>query len=560
MAGSYGTPPPKTWAKMVDASPQEPRRGQPAARPLSPSPAAPSSSSADARYTTPGAKAKVPSLDVPTSSTGPYSHRAPTGTWRSSAAASSARASVRSASARLAEPAKPSIRRSAKLIPEVEPGRLPPAAIEAALRAAIAHLEPGRAKIVRAAVLKALPPSADGSISLADFGESWRETVLPLLEAAPRRSECEREDGEAEEAEEGYPRPQAYAVSDDEGDGRGVGSPQQQRASQIRSAVAQSEESALREALAKSEGLAQSELRRSVARVQSAVPELIEEQLAGARHALRLEARGEASVPLQQQLPLLQWLVGDTLHAALGQAGRGRGWGLTARDLRAGRAGARVRVGLRGWPRLRVGRDAPSRGWAPARAPAHMRCTCTCHAHAHACDARAHAMHMHTHAMHMPCTCLAQVGTPLLALLEGEARQRGPTQADVLAAADLLVRRLLRGVALEAERAVLRHGEAHAAHEKADAATVAAAEGEEGAAAEPGGQRGGEPEAAALRKALAAQGEALRRAEAAVAEREVAISRLEAEVRQAEIALTLALILALTLSVALNPSPSPPSP
>ena len=182
------------------------------------------------------------------------------------------------------------------------------------------------------------------------------------------------------------------------------------------------------------------------------------------------------------------------------------------------------------------------------------------HVRPHTCDARAHAMHMHTHAMHMPCTCLAQVGTPLLALLEGEARQRGPTQADVLAAADLLVRRLLRGVALEAERAVLRHGEAHAAHEEADAATVAAAEGEEGAAAEPGGQRGGEPEAAALRKALAAQGEALRRAEAAVAEREVAISRLEAEVRQAEIALTLALILALTLSVALNPSPSPPSP
>ena len=110
-----------------------------------------------------------------------------------------------------------------------EPGRLPPAAIEAALRAAIAHLEPGRAKILRAAVLKTLPPSADGSISLADFGESWRETVLPLLEAAPRRSEREREDGEAEEAEDGYPRPQAYAVSDDEGDGRGVGSPQQQR-------------------------------------------------------------------------------------------------------------------------------------------------------------------------------------------------------------------------------------------------------------------------------------------------------------------------------------------
>ena len=226
-----------------------------------------------------------------------------------------------------------------------EPGRLPPAAIEAALRAAIAHLEPGRAKIVRAAVLKALPPSADGSISLADFGESWRETVLPLLEAAPRRSECEREDGEAEEAEDGYPRPQAYAVSDDEGDGRGVGSPQQQRASQIRSAVAQSEEEAHREALAKSEGLAQSELRRSVARVQGAVPELIEEQLTGARHALRLEARAEASVPLQQQLPLLQWLVGDTLHAALGQAGRGRGWGLTARDLRAGGWGSGS-----GWP------------------------------------------------------------------------------------------------------------------------------------------------------------------------------------------------------------------
>ena len=77
-------------AKM-EASPQEPRRGQPAARPLSPSPAVPSSSSAEARYATPGAKAKVPSLDVPTSSTGPYSHRAPTGTWRSSAAASSAR-------------------------------------------------------------------------------------------------------------------------------------------------------------------------------------------------------------------------------------------------------------------------------------------------------------------------------------------------------------------------------------------------------------------------------------------------------------------------------------
>ena len=132
--------------------------------------------------------------------------------------------------------------------------------------------------------------------------------------------------------------------------------------------------------------------------------------------------------------------------------------------------------------------------------------------------------------MHMPCTYLAQVGTPLLALLEGEARQRGPTQADVLAAADLLVRRLLRGVALEAERAALRHGEAHAAHEEADAATVVAAEGGEGAAAERAGERGGEPEAAALRKALAAQGEALRRAEAAVAEREAAISRLEAEV------------------------------
>ena len=159
--------------------------------------------------------------------------------------------------------------------------------------------------------------------------------------------------------------------------------------------------------------------------------------------------------------------------------------------------------------------------------------------------------------MHMRCTCLAQVGTPLLALLEGEARQRGPTQADVLAAADLLVRRLLRGVALEAERAALRHGEAHAAHEEAASATVAAAGGEEGAAAERGGERGGEPEAAALRKALAAQGEALRRAEAAVAEREAAISRLEAEVRQAEIALTLALILALALTVALIPSPSP---
>ena len=122
--------------------------------------------------------------------------------------------------------------------------------------------------------------------------------------------------------------------------------------------------------------------------------------------------------------------------------------------------------------------------------------------------------------MHMRCTCLAQVGTPLLALLEGEARQRGPTQADVLAAADLLVRRLLRGVALEAERAALRHGEAHAVHEEAAAATVVAAEGGEGAAAERAGERGGEPEAAALRKALAAQGEALRRAEAAGAERE----------------------------------------
>ena len=115
------------------------------------------------------------------------------------------------------------------------------------------------------------------------------------------------------------------------------------------------------------------------------------------------------------------------------------------------------------------------------------------------------------------------MGAPLLALLDGEARQRGPTQAEVLAAADPLVRRLLRGVALEAERAALRNGEAHVAHEAAAAATVAAAEGAEG-----------EPEAVALRKALAAQGEALRRAEAAVAEREVAISRLEAEVRQAE--------------------------
>ena len=50
----------------------------------------------------------------------------------------------------------------------------------------------------------------------------------------------------------------------------------------------------------------------------------------------------------------------------------------------------------------------------------------------------------------MPCTChahtyLAQVGAPLLALLDGEARRRGPTQAEVLAAADPLVRRLLRG-------------------------------------------------------------------------------------------------------------------
>ena len=106
------TSPLRKLAKM-EACPQEPRRGQPAARPLSPSPAVPSSSSAEARYATPGAKAKVPSLDVPTSSTGPYSHRAPTGTWRSSAAASSARASARSASARLAEPAKPSSRRSA---------------------------------------------------------------------------------------------------------------------------------------------------------------------------------------------------------------------------------------------------------------------------------------------------------------------------------------------------------------------------------------------------------------------------------------------------------------
>ena len=183
-----------------------------------------------------------------------------------------------------------------------------------------------------------------------------------------------------------------------------------------------------------------------------------------------------------------------------------------------------------------MGRDALARGRATAHAPAQVH-------------------------MHMPCTYLAQVGTPLLALLEGEARQRGPTQADVLAAADLLVRRLLRGVALEAERAALRHGEAHAAHEEADAATVVAAEGGEGAAAERAGERGGEPEAAALRKALAAQGEALRRAEAAVAEREAAISRLEAEVRQAEIALTLALILAPTLTLALNPSPSPsPSP
>ena len=138
-------------------------------------------------------------------------------------------------------------------------------------------------------------------------------------------------------------------------------------------------------------------------------------------------------------------------------------------------------------------------------------------------------MHMHTHT-HTHIHMLAQVGAPLLALLDGEARQRGPTQAEVLAAADPLVRRLLRGVALEAERAALRNGEAHVAHEAAAAATVAAAEG----VAAEGAER--EPEVAALRKALAAQGEALRRAETAVAEREVAISRLGAEVRQAEAA------------------------
>ena len=85
---------------------------------------------------------------------------------------------------------------------------------------------------------------------------------------------------------------------------------------------------------------------------------------------------------------------------------------------------------------------------------------------------------------------------------------------------------MLRGVALEAERAALRNGEAHVAHEVAAAATVAVAEGLEG----------GPEEAMVLRKALAAQGEALRRAEACVAEREVTISRLEAEVRQAEAA------------------------
>jgi len=306
--------------------------------PMSPSPAVPSTSSADARYTTPGTKAKVPSLNVPTSSSGPHSQRAPTATWRSSA--SSARTSLRSASARLAEPAKPSTMRFAKPTPEAElrgPGRLPPSAIEAALRAAIAHLEPGRAKIVRAAVLKALPPSADGSVSLDAFGESWRETVLPLLDAAPKRSEREREreNSEAEEAEERYASPQAYAVSNEEGDERGEGSPQQ-RTSQIRSAVAQSEELAQREALAQSEGLAQSELRRSVARLQRAVPELIAGQLGGARHALRLEGRGEARVPSQQLLPLLQWLVGDTVHAALAQAGRGQGLGVKAWGLRAG--------------------------------------------------------------------------------------------------------------------------------------------------------------------------------------------------------------------------------
>ena len=94
---------------------------------------------------------------------------------------------------------------------------------------------------VRAAVLKALPPSADGSVSLADFGESWRETVMPLLDAAPKRGEGESE-GETGEAEAGE---------------------------------AEADES--------------SELRRSVARLQRALPELIAAQLCSARHALRTD-------------------------------------------------------------------------------------------------------------------------------------------------------------------------------------------------------------------------------------------------------------------------------
>eukprot|EP00964_Phaeocystis_antarctica_P113008 scaffold77100_cov66-Phaeocystis_antarctica.AAC.2 len=61
------------WACVSGSCMQAARRGPPAARPMSPSPAVPSSSGADARYTTPGTKAKVPSLNVPASSSGPYS-------------------------------------------------------------------------------------------------------------------------------------------------------------------------------------------------------------------------------------------------------------------------------------------------------------------------------------------------------------------------------------------------------------------------------------------------------------------------------------------------------